>query len=67
MEEFSSLRWFKSSFSGGNGCVEIAHMPGGGAALRDTKDRGKDPHVFDRAEWQAFLKGAKNGEFDQPV
>ena len=66
MEEFTSLRWFKSSFSGGGGCVEVAHMPGGEVALRDTKDRSKDPHVFERGEWKAFLAGAKNGEFDLP-
>jgi len=63
--EFSSLRWFKSSASGANGCVEIAHLPGGnGVALRDTKDSGKDPHIFDRDKWRAFVAGAKNGEFD---
>jgi uncharacterized protein DUF397 len=68
MEEFTSLRWFKSSHSGGGGCVEVAHMPGGGIALRDTKDAGKrDPLVFDRAEWAAFLKGAHAGEFDLPA
>lgn len=67
MDEFSGLRWFKSSASGGNGCVEVAHMPGAQVALRDSKDRGKAPHVFDAAEWRAFLTGAKNGEFDLPA
>jgi hypothetical protein len=47
--------------------VEIAHLPEGGVAVRDSKDRGKTPHVFNRHEWECFLIGAKNGEFDLPV
>jgi hypothetical protein len=65
--DFTSLRWFKSSASSAAGCVEIAHLPGGGIALRDSKDRGRTPHVFSPHEWECFLTGAKNGEFDLPV
>jgi hypothetical protein len=36
-------------------------------AVRDSKDRSKTPHVFNRHEWECFLTGAKNGEFDLPV
>ena len=46
--------------------MEIAHLPEGGVAVRDTKDRSKAPHVYDRHEWDCFLIGAKNGEFDLP-
>jgi hypothetical protein len=60
----AELAWFKSSASGANGCVEVAHMPGGGVALRDSKDRSKAAHIYTGAEWEAFLAGAKNGEFD---
>jgi hypothetical protein len=67
MRDFSDLHWFKSKASGGGGCVEVAHLPEGGVALRDTKDRTKAPHVYTRDEWQAFLTGAKNGEFDLPA
>jgi hypothetical protein len=68
MEEImdTDLQWFKSSASGANGCVEVAHLPQGGMALRDTKDRTKAAHYFDKAEWAAFLTGAKAGEFDLP-
>ena len=34
IDEFSGMRWFKSSKSGANGCVEVAHMPSGEVALR---------------------------------
>ena len=67
MRDLSDLHWFKSRASGGSGCVEVAHLPEGGVALRDTKDRTKTPHVYTRDEWHAFLVGAKNGEFDLPA
>jgi hypothetical protein len=35
-------------------------------AVRDSKDPGKTPHVFNRHEWECFLIGARNGEFDLP-
>lgn len=61
------LHWFKSSFSAAGNCVEVAQLPGGGVALRDSKDRAKRPHVYTRPEWEAFLAGVKNGEFDPPA
>jgi hypothetical protein len=61
------LRWFKSSASSSGACVEAAHLPAGGVALRDTKDRAKAPHYYTRDQWAAFLAGAKNGEFDLPA
>ena len=63
----SNLRWFKSSASASGACVEVAHLPGGGVAVRDSKDRSKAPHIYTRREWEAFLTGAKNGEFDVPL
>jgi hypothetical protein len=62
-----NLHWFTSSASASGACVEVAHLPGGGVAVRDSKDRDKAPHVYTRREWEAFLVGAKNGEFDLPV
>jgi hypothetical protein len=64
--DLTGAHWFKSSASSTGGCVEVAHLPHGGVAVRDTKNRGKTPHVFTRHEWQCFLAGAKNGEFDPP-
>jgi hypothetical protein len=65
--DVDSLHWFKSSASSAQGCVEIAHLPNGGVALRDSKDHSKAPHVYNRHEWECFLIGAKNGEFDLPA
>jgi hypothetical protein len=67
MRDLSNLHWFKSSYSGANGCVEVAHLPEGGVAVRDTKDRTKAPHCYTRDEWHAFVTGVKNGEFDLPA
>jgi hypothetical protein len=63
-----SLDWRTSSFSGGNGnsCVEVAFLPGGGVAVRDTKDRSLAPHRYTAAEWDAFVAGVRAGEFDRP-
>lgn len=62
------LHWFTSSFTGGNGdnCVEVAHLPGGGVAVRDTKDRTRPAHRFTAAQWSAFVVGVRTGEFDRP-
>lgn len=56
--------WRKSSRSGSDSnCVEV-RLSGDMIQVRDTKDRGKIPHAYTRAEWRAFLDGAKDGEFD---
>ncbi len=60
-------QWIRSRMCSADGCVEVAHLPGGHVALRDSKDISKAAHVFDREEWAAFIAGAKNGEFDLPV
>jgi len=59
--------WITSRACNNSACVQVAHLPGGQVALRDSKDTTKPAHVFDGAEWVAFLTGVKNGEFDLPV
>jgi Domain of unknown function (DUF397) len=65
--DLADVRWFKSSFSGGNGngCVEVAFLPAGGVAVRDTKDRALPAHRYTGAEWDSFVAGVKAGEFAQ--
>ncbi len=57
--------WRKSSRSGGQGnCVEVAVLGDGAVAVRDSKDPSGAVLVFTPAEWDAFIGGAKDGEFD---
>ncbi len=63
--DFSGAVWHKSTRSGGGGCVEVAtieHWVG----VRDSKDRQGPVLVFRFDEWEAFLAGAQDGEFDLP-
>jgi hypothetical protein len=59
--------WRKSSFSNGNGgnCVEVATLPGGGRAVRDSKDRQGPALRFTASEWVAFTVGVRDGEFER--
>ena len=58
-------RWVKSSLSFANGnCVEVSDQPGGTIGVRNSRDRGGPVLRFTPDEWQAFLGGVRNGEFD---
>ncbi|MGW1278886.1 DUF397 domain-containing protein [Streptomyces tsukubensis] len=57
--------WLKARASIGMGeCVELARLPEGGVALRNSRNPEGPVLVFSSAELRAFLKGAKGSEFD---
>jgi len=57
--------WVKSSLSFSNGnCVEVANLPGGQVGVRHSKHTEGLVLRFTPDEWQAFLGGVRNGEFD---
>jgi hypothetical protein len=69
--------WRKASYSGGNGgtCVEVTATRDAAVAphkadqdmlylMRDSKDPGGPRLAFTAAEWDAFIRGVKDGEFD---
>ena len=59
------LVWRKSRRSGSqNACVEVADLPDGGAAVRDSKDPQGPVLTFTRTEWAAFLGGVHDGDFE---
>jgi hypothetical protein len=61
--DLSAARWRKSRFSnGGNQCVEITDLPGGGVALRDSENPGFPALRYTAEEWDAFRKGVLSGE-----
>ncbi|CUU60784.1 protein of unknown function (DUF397) [Parafrankia irregularis] len=65
--DVSLAAWRKSSHSGGNGqCVEVAFLDAGNVAVRDSKNQNGPVLIFTPSEWDAFIGGAKDGEFERP-
>jgi hypothetical protein len=59
------VRWRKASASNPSGsCAELAALPGGSVAMRNSRDPGGPALIFARAEASAFAAGVKSGEFD---
>lgn len=58
------LVWRKSSFSGLNGCVEVARSPHGEILVRDSKNLSAGQLSYTPHEWRSFLAGLAGGEFD---
>jgi Domain of unknown function (DUF397) len=57
--------WIKSSLSFSNSnCVEVADLPNRVIGVRDSKDSEGPVLRFTPGEWDAFLGGVRNGEFD---
>ncbi|HET9173628.1 MAG TPA: DUF397 domain-containing protein [Actinospica sp.] len=60
-----TLAWVKSTACTGTAnCVEIAVLPEGGHAMRDSKNPEAAQLSFGAAPWSDFLNAARAGEFD---
>jgi hypothetical protein len=61
----AGVTWIKSSYSGptGGNCVEVAFLGDGQVAVRNSRQPDGPALVFTAAEWDAFLGGARDGEF----
>jgi len=58
---FPDLVWRRSSYSGSGGgnCVEVADLPEGGTALRDSKHPHQGFFTLPAAEWTAFIRSSQ--------
>jgi len=58
------VAWRKSSYSSPSGnCVEAAFMTDSGVAVRNSRFPDGPALLFTDAEWDAFLRGVKAGDF----
>ena len=63
--ELPGVEWNKSGYSNPNGsCVELAMLPGGETAIRNSRDPSGPALVCTREQMAALLDGAKAGQFD---
>ncbi|NUT36838.1 MAG: DUF397 domain-containing protein [Hamadaea sp.] len=56
-------QWRTATRSQDTNCVEVRRS-GGLVEVRDSKDRDGGTLGFTAAAWEAFVAGAKQGEFD---
>jgi len=61
--ELPGAVWKKSQWSNGQAnCVEIARNLPGIVAVRDSKDPEGPALIFTPGEWNAFIRGVREGE-----
>ncbi|MFF4756647.1 DUF397 domain-containing protein [Streptomyces sp. NPDC002514] len=61
--DLSATRWRKAKASGPeHNCVEITDLPGGGVAVRDSKNPHLEPLRYTATEWRLFREAMMSGE-----
>lgn len=60
----TNVAWRKSARSGSTNCVEVAFCEDGHVAVRDSKHREGPILVVTAREWEAFIGGVRDGEFN---
>jgi len=64
-DQLVSAAWRKSRISNPSStCVEVAELPDGAVAVRNSRHLAGPALIYTQAEITAFLTGLKNGEFD---
>jgi hypothetical protein len=66
--QLPALSWQKSRRSNPSGsCVEMAGLPNGEIAMRNSRDPEGPALIYTVDEIVAFLAGARDGDFDNLV
>ncbi|WP_443033394.1 DUF397 domain-containing protein [Streptomyces sp. ACA25] len=66
--ELRGAVWIKSSHSNSQGeCAELARLPSGEVAMRNSRFPNGPALVYTPGEVRALLLGAKEGEFDHLI
>lgn len=64
-DEIMDVTWVKSQRSNSQGnCVELAELVDGSVAMRNSRHPKGPALVYTRAEVEAMIMGAKDGDFD---
>jgi hypothetical protein len=64
--DLGDVTWRKGTRSGANGnCVEAARVVDGWHALRDSTNPRGPVLLFPVTEWEVFIEGVKDGDFDR--
>ncbi|WP_198029024.1 DUF397 domain-containing protein [Actinoplanes sp. N902-109] len=64
-ESCTSIKWRKSTRSGGGNCVEVALAPGHDEAwIRDSKNPAGPVLQVGLTEWRNFVSALRTGELD---
>ncbi|MEU9146575.1 DUF397 domain-containing protein [Streptomyces sp. NPDC048349] len=67
-DSIEGVVWVKSGRSAADGnCVEVAGLPGGGAAVRNSRDLRGPVLFYTSGEFAAFVQGVKDGDFDHLI
>ena len=61
--KWSPGTWRKSTASGDTNCVEVS-LAGESVLMRHSRSPHGPVLSFSRPEWEAFLTGVRDGEFD---
>ncbi len=66
--ELPVVSWKKSHRSNSQGnCVELAQLPDGTVAVRNSRHPAGPALLYTKAEIQALIQGAKAGDFDSLI
>jgi Domain of unknown function (DUF397) len=57
--------WVTSTLSKAENCVEVADLPDRLVGVRNSREADGAVLCFTPDEWQAFIGGVRNGEFDR--